>query len=703
MSTPARSGSRPRSTLGEHLELVARIPQALADSPYRERLWSQLMLAQYRSGRQADSLETFQEARRVLADELGLDPGPELQRVQAAILAHDPAVAAPPVFARRRGNLPAPVTSFVGRERDLADVLALVEGRRLVTLTGPPGVGKSRLALEAARSLEPGVPDGIWLVDLMRADDPADVARLVAEALDAGGGTALERVTSRLHDSRAVLVLDGCEHVVEEAARVTSAMLAACSGVRVIATSREVLHLAGEAQLRLAPLEASSAALELFAERAYAVRPGLDLTGDADRLAAEICRRVDGLPLAIELAAARANALGLSEIVSSLDRRFALLDGAPPVSEERRALEALVAWSYDLLHADEKTVLHELAIHRGGASLPALVATAGEDGLDETTATQLVRALVDKSVVTATFPGGNARYDLLATVREYALERLAESGTLDAARRAHAEYFITLADAAREDLRGPGWLASLTRLQLEKDNFWAALAYAREYDPAGALRLGAALGWYFALAQHVSDGRRFLEAALAAAPEAAPRPLLIELLANLCYLATEEGDLNAAVDAGERALALGASGAAPEETAVAQLTMSLALAQAGDGDRAAGLVAESIRAFESRDDHWGAAAAYLVGAIGAAAAGDVDGVAAATTVVSSHAAAIGYEAFMVPAALLEAWLAERRGDGDASEDAYRHALEFSERRRLCRSRLVRARRARLRRICARRP
>ena len=302
--------------LGEHLELVARIPRALADSPYRERLWGQLMVALYRSGRQADALETFQEARRVLSEELGLDPGPELQRVQAAILSQDPAVATVPVFARRRGNLPAPVTSFVDRERDLADVLALLEGRRLVTLTGPPGVGKSRLALEAARSLEPGVPDGIWLIDLMRAGDPADVARLVAEALDAGGGTALERVTGRLRASRAVLVLDGCEHVVEEAARVTATMLAECPGVRVIATSREVLHLAGEAQVRLAPLDATSAAVELFAERAHAARPGLDRTGDADRLVADICRRVDGLPLAIELAAARVNALGLSEIVS---------------------------------------------------------------------------------------------------------------------------------------------------------------------------------------------------------------------------------------------------------------------------------------------------------------------------------------------------------------------------------------------------
>ena len=170
--------------------------------------------------------------------------------------------------------------------------------------------------------------------------------------------------------------------------------------------------------------------MELFAERAHAARPGLDLTGDADRFVADICRRVDGLPLAIELAAARVNALGLSEIVSSLDRRFALLEGGQRVSEERRALETLVAWSYDLLHTDEKTLLHQLAVHRGGASLPALVAAAAQHGLDETTATQLVRALVDKSVVTATFPGGNARYDLLprsASTRSSASRRAARS------------------------------------------------------------------------------------------------------------------------------------------------------------------------------------------------------------------------------------------------------------------------------------
>ena len=206
--------------LGEHRELTPALRSALADNPFRERLWGQLMLALYRSGRQADALEAFQEARRVLGDELGLEPGLELRRLQEAILAHDPAIAAVPVDRRRRGNLPALSTSFVGREDELAQVAGLLGEHRLVTLTGPPGVGKSRLALEAARSLEHEFRDGIWLVDLARAGDAEDAVRLLADAVDIRGSDPLARVTSRLGDAGALIVLDACEHVLDEAARI---------------------------------------------------------------------------------------------------------------------------------------------------------------------------------------------------------------------------------------------------------------------------------------------------------------------------------------------------------------------------------------------------------------------------------------------------------------------------------------------------
>ena len=666
-----------RLALGEHRELTPGLRSALADNAFRERLWGQLMLALYRSGRQADALETFQEARRVLADELGLEPGPELRRLQEAILAHDPAIAAVLVDRRRRGNLPAPSTSFVGREDELAHVSGLLREHRLVTLTGPPGVGKSRLAVETARSLEREFPDGIWLVDLARAGGADDTVRLLAHAVDVRGSAPLARVTSRLRSATVLVVLDACEHVLDEAARIVSTLLAECPGVRILATSREALRATSEVRFPVAPLR--SAAVDLFFERARAARPGFEADVEAVALAAEIVRRVDSLPLGIELAAARVNVLGLAELVSILERRSALLRDSPASDPARNALQELVEWSYDLLHGDEKTLLQQLAIHRGGAALASLAAVGATRGLNEATVGYLVAALVDKSIVSASFSGGTARYDLLDSVREYVLERLAESGGLAAARAAHAEYFAALADEAHGELRGPEWLGWERRLELENDNFWAALAYARDAaDPAIAIRLGT-LGWYFTLAERVSEGRRFLELALSGTRDDAPADLRIELLATLCYLATEELDLDAALSAGERALALAASGAAPKQLGLAQLTVALALAQSGDEERADAMAQRAYATLEAAGDDWGAAASAIIRATGAARAGDVPTVAAMTETVRRHADVIEYDAFRVPALLLEAWVAERRGDGAAAVAGYRGALELAGR------------------------
>jgi len=663
--------------LGEHQELAPAIRSALADNPFRERLWGQLMLALYRSGRQADALETFQEARRVLADELGLDPGPDLRRLQEAILAHDPTIATVPVDRRRRGNLPAPSTSFLGRDDELPRLAAQVREHRLVTLTGPPGAGKSRLALETARSLEEECPDGIWLVEFSRGDSAADAVRLLAHVIDVRGSDPLARVASRLRDARSLLVLDACEHTLEEAARIVSTILSDCPGVRILATSREALHVGGEVRLPVAPLGA--AAVDLFLERARAARPGFDADEQAVALATEIARRVDGLPLAIELAAARTNVLGLAELVSILERREALLHDGPASDPSRSALQELVEWSYDLLHGDEKTLLHQLAVHRGGASLASLVANAAGQGLNEATVAYLVSALVDKSIVFASFSGGAARYDMLDTVREYVLGLLAEEGRLAAAQAAHAQYFAGLADLARVGLRGPEWLQWERRLEVENDNLWAALGYAHHAaDADAALRLGT-LGWYFALADRVSEGRRFLDRSVSAAQDDGPIELRIEQLADLCYIATEELDLDAALAAGERALALAVAAGAPWQLGFAQLMLGLAVAQAGDVDRAATLMHDAADAFEAAGDNWGAAATSLIRAIGAAHAGDVSAAAAMTEAARRHADAIEYDAFRVPTFLLEAWVAQRHEDGGAAEDAYGRALELAGR------------------------
>ena len=671
--------------LGGHREIVAALRAALDENPFRERLWGQLMLALYRSGRQPDALDAFREARRVFSEELALEPGPELRRLEQAILAHDPAIAPVPAARRHRGNLPALSTSFVDREDALAQVLALLGEYRLVTLTGPPGVGKSRLALEAARSLESEFPDGAWFVDLARAGGEDDVVRLVAHAVDARGADPLARVIGRLRDAVAILLLDGCARVIGEAARVASAVVAGCPGVRVLATSREVLRVPGEVRVTVDPLGrpdpvaggVGSPAVQLFVERARAARPGFELTTQSAPLVARICRHVDGLPLAIELAAARAHVLGLAEILSVVEHRLELLRNRSASEPSRVAFGTLVEWSYDLLHADEKSLLHQVAVHRGGASLPSLVAAGASHGLDEATVAYLLGVLVDKSILSVSFPAEGARYDLLDTVQEYTLERLAESRRLAAAQRAHAEYFATLAAAARAELRGPDWRVWVRRLELDNDNLWAALTYARDACDSGIAARLASLPWYFTLAERVTEGRRFLDLALAAASETVPVAERLEVLAFLCYLATEELDLDAAIAIGERALALAVTETAAPAIGLVEATLALAYAKAGNVERARALAERARASLELGEDHWAIAAASLLRAQVAVFAGDVSTVAAMAADAYRHAEATGFDAFGVPAMLLDAWVAERRGDGDAAAGAYSRAFDLA--------------------------
>jgi predicted ATPase/DNA-binding SARP family transcriptional activator len=677
--------------LGEQATLVPELREALAQNPFRERLWRQLMLALYRAGRQADALEAFQDARRVLSEELGLEPGPELQQLQQAILAQDAAIAAVPSAPRPRGNLPAPLTSFVGREAQLAELDLLLRSQRLVTLIGPPGVGKSRLALEAARALEPDFQGGVWHVDLRRAEVAADVGRLAAAVVEAGSSPATGeppgRLVQRLRNAEALLVFDECERFAAEVGALATAVLSECPQLRVLATSRQALRVEGEYRLAVEPLAlvsddelTESEAVQLFSERARAARSGFRATARDSELVTEICRLVDGLPAAIELAAARVHVLGLREILAATERRLALFRDHELPGEAGDFLAALVGWSYELLHADEKTLLHQLAVFRGGADLEALLALAVGRELDEPTVTHLLTTLVDKSIVAASFPEGKARYDLLTTVRDYVLERLAESGELAAVRKAHAEYFAMLAAAAWNELRGPDWHSCTRRLELENDNFWVALAYAREApDAAMAIRLGVSLAWYFVLAARVSEGRRFLELALAATSEDTPVGSRLDLAAFSCYFALEELDFEAAIQTGERALAPPTTSAAIPQLGLLQAALALALAQSGDEARAAALAEEASANLELGGDDWRIATTSALRAMVAARAGDVSTVAAMAARMSSHSEAMGFDAYQVPATLLEAWVAERRRDGEAAVEAYGRALELAGR------------------------
>ena len=671
-----------RLALGEQRELVPAIRAALEREPYRERLWGQLMLALYRSGRQADALEVFQEARSVLSEQLGLEPGPELRRLQDAILAHDPAVAPAVRTTERRGNLPVSATSFVGREDDVAQVVDLLSGHRLVTLTGPPGVGKTRLALEALRQIEQEVPDGVWYVDLARAGEPADVVRLVASVLDARGPDPMERICARLRDAQAVVCLDCCEHVREEAARVASAILQAGPALRVLTTSREVLRIAGEVRVSTAPLPVDGVeepvdapAVALFEARAAAARPGFRLTRETAAEVAEIVRLLDGLPLAIELAAARVNVLGLAELRSLVEQRLGAVSAPGAPDEVRAALTTLVEWSYDLLHADEKTLLQEIAVHRGGSSLASLTALGAARGLDGPTVAYLLGALVDKSIVSVSFPADEARYSVLDTVREYVLSQLEAAGRLTDLRRAHAEYYAALAASASAGLRAAEWRAWRNRLDLENDNLWAALAFARDArDASLATRLAAALGWYFALGDRVSEGRLYVETARGVGPSDDPA-LEAEMLGLLSYLDVEEFDFEAAVPTAREALAV-AERSAPNQLPIARMTLGLALAESGEGEEGNRLLTQARAGYVDAGDDWGVSASNLVQGIGAAAAGDAATVAAVLADIVTYAEAIAYDAFLAPAVLLEAWLARQRGDRTREVEAYRRAIDL---------------------------
>jgi tetratricopeptide (TPR) repeat protein len=305
------------------------------------------------------------------------------------------------------------------------------------------------------------------------------------------------------------------------------------------------------------------------------------------------------------------------------------------------------------------------------------VAVAATHGLNEATVNYLLAALVDKSIVMVSFPGGVARYALLDSVRDYVLDRLEEDGSIGAVRAAHAACFAQLAEDARAGLRGPDWRRWQLRLHGENDNLWAALGYAREtQDGHAAARLGT-LGWYFTLDERVSEGRRFLELARAATTDDAPVDQRVDLLATLCYLATEELDLGAALAVGERALELAAPGGASRHLGLAQLALGYALAHAGDAERSVTTAQAAVVTLEEVGDDWGAAAAALIRASAAAHAGDVATVAEMTEIVRRHADAIDYDAFGVPALLLEAWGAERRSLFEAAEETYVRAGELA--------------------------
>jgi predicted ATPase/DNA-binding SARP family transcriptional activator len=527
--------------LGRGAGLAPELEELAAAHPLRERLRGQLMRVLYLAGRQGDALNVYQETRELLADQLGVDPSPALSDVYLAILRGDPSAPAgngarpaapaspvPAATASRRGNLPAQLTSFVGRDEELNRVTKLLDEARLVTLTGPGGTGKTRLAIEAAARLADQVPDGMWFVPLAPVRDAIDVPQAVLSALGVAEAPRpadtvwptvlppLDRLTDALASQRLVLVLDNCEHLIAAVAELAGRLLAAAPGLRILATSREPLGVIGETlcpvpALPLPPpgVTAGEAmeygAVRLLAERAGAVRPGFTVDSGSVGPVVRICRALDGNPLAIELAAARLRSLTAAQVAGRLDDRFALLSaGSRTALPQHQTLRAIVDWSWDLLSDDERTVLRRLAVFNGGASPDAAEQICALDA-QASQIIDLVASLVDKSLVTATGEA-DVRYHLLETVRAYAAERLAEAGEQGQVQAAHARYFLALAERAAPELRGPDQLDWLTRLSAEHDNSAAALRHAiRVRDVPTALRLVDALSWFWLMRDYEAE------------------------------------------------------------------------------------------------------------------------------------------------------------------------------------------------------
>jgi predicted ATPase/DNA-binding SARP family transcriptional activator len=456
-------------------DALPQLTELVRQHPLRERLRALHLRALYRSGRQDEALRSYDELRERLAEELGADPGPELTELHQAILRHDRSL--------QPSRLPAPLNDLIGRTETLAEAQRLLTDNRLVTLVGPGGVGKTRLALELGRHHA----GDVRMVELapLRQDD---VLEALAAAVDLRDESAnlLPRLVESLSTRQLLLLLDNCEHV--DVADLVRRLLGAAPGLRVLATSREPLGLPGERVLDVQPLELEAAA-DLFTARAG--------VPESEAVTA-ICRRLDGIPLALELAATRVRALGVQGLAERLDDRFRLLSGGRGVPARQRTLRATIDWSWDLLDAQERAMLRRLAVQAGTFSLEA--ATAVGQLPDA-----VLLALVDKSLVVATA----GRYRLLESVAAYSQQRLAEAGEEVATRQRHAEYYLSLAQQA--ELRGPEQRTWLHRLDPEAANFRAALDAA----PQLSLKLVNALAWYWYLRGRLGEARRSIAAALA--------------------------------------------------------------------------------------------------------------------------------------------------------------------------------------------
>ena len=517
--------------LGHGGELITELTDLVAAHPLRERLVAALMRTLVATGRDTEALLVYQRTREALAGELGVDPSPELSAVHVALLRGE--------LGRRedgrKTNLRAELTSFVGRDADVAAIRELVVEHRLATLIGPGGSGKTRLATETARTLLADLPDGAWLVELAAIGAGGDVAQSALAGLglrdallgEAQNAELTDRLVAAIREREALLILDNCEHVIESAAAFAHRVLGECPRLRILATSREPLGITGEALRLVEPLALpdaypsraemeSSPAVQLLRDRAGAVRR--DFAVDARTLPTmvRVCRALDGMPLAIELAAARLRTMSIDQLACRLDDRFRLLtSGSRTALPRHQTLRAVIDWSWELLTDAERMVLRRLSVFSGGAGLEAAERVCAGDEVEHEQVLELLTALAEKSLLLA--EGDDApRYRMLGTIKEYAARRLAEAGESEVARVAHLAYFTELAEIAEPHLRRSEQREWLAALEAEHGNIGAAMRAALAAGEAhAAMRLAAAAGWYWWLGGHKAEGNDLITAAIA--------------------------------------------------------------------------------------------------------------------------------------------------------------------------------------------
>jgi predicted ATPase/DNA-binding SARP family transcriptional activator len=701
--------------LGESESLIGELRAMIAAEPVAERPRGLLMRALYAAGRQAEAVAEYAQARDLLASELGVDPSPQLEQIYLAVLRQDlPGATAGPAPdsgpARAPGDASAaellaggdpphrgrpaavrkPLTSFVGRDEDVARVLKMLDEGRLVTLTGPGGAGKTRLALEMAARVSPeaaarGRDDGpgrarawagcqVWFVELTPVTDPGDVPSVVMNALGlrespaiahAGAGQLgslappAERLVAALTERHDLLILDNCEHIVAAAAALADQILAGCPDVRVLVTSREPLRIPGESLWPVAPLPvppplglapgeqapggngtgtagspvAGYPAVRLLADRAAAVRPGFTVNETNADDVARICRALDGMPLAIELAAARLRTLSAAQLAERLDARFELLTGGSRTVPRHETLRAVVDWTWELLSGPEQVLARRLATFPAGATLAAAEQVCQGGALPADAVLPAIFGLVEKSFLTVA-EDDEPRYRMLETIRAYSAERLAEAGEEDRVRLVFAGYFLRLAETGDPMLRSAGQQTWMRRLTAEQDNMYAALRWAVERrDVELALRFGQALSWFWLLrGQRREAGTMAGEILAISAPAAgAERDIAAVHARAVCALTMVNfsWDLTAASEAltdVEYLITAGTGGEAddgrPPHPLVIVGAAMLALYEKRDPDLALGLLAAH---FDSPDP-WMRAGARLMCAFFSMSLGRLDDV-----------------------------------------------------------------------------